>query len=119
MRGSGLPSAMAAGVSFAVLPRLGCFAADQLVEIAALAARRFLLIKQGETRLIEFLEELLPGNLLERIVLGMRCAGKFEADDAGVVLAMGCAHRRRASAARLCPFANLVVIGGDFRVGHA
>src|SRR3954468_10496165 len=119
MRSFELPSAMAAGVSFAVLPRLGCFAADQLVEIALLAARGLLLVQQGEAGLIEFLEKFLPGNLLERLVLGVRRAGKFDADDAGIILAVGCAHRCRASAARLCPFANLVVIGGDFRFGHA
>ena len=56
---------MTAGVGFAVLPRLGCFAADQLVEIAALAAGRFLLIKQGKTRLVEFLEKFLPSMWLE------------------------------------------------------
>ena len=107
------------GSALAVFPRLGRLAPDQLVEIALLSARRFLLMQQGEAGLVKFLKELLPGDFFERVILGMRRAGKFDADDAGIVLALGRAHSRRSSAARLCPFANLVVIGGDFCVGHA
>src|SRR5438067_4733181 len=117
--GRSLPAAMAAGVALAVFPRLGRLAPDQLVEIALLSARRFLLMQQGEAGLVKFLKELLPGDFFERVILGMRRAGKFDSDDAWIVLGLGRAHRRRSSAARLCPFANLVVIGGDFCVGHA
>ncbi len=39
---------MTAGVTFALLAGFGGFTADQFVEIAALSARGFLLIEQGQ-----------------------------------------------------------------------
>jgi hypothetical protein len=39
---------MTAGVTFAVLAGFGRFTADKLIEVAALSARGFLLIEQGQ-----------------------------------------------------------------------
>src|SRR5437763_3076493 len=110
---------MAAGVALALFPRLGRLAPDQLVEIALLSARRFLLMQQGEVGLVKFLKELLPGDFFEHVILCMLRAGKFDADDAGMVLALGRAHRRGSSAAPLGPMANLVLIAGDLCFAHA
>src|SRR4051794_34257069 len=110
---------MAAGVVLAVRPRIGRFAADQLVEIAAFAARGLLLVEEGEPRLVKFLEPFFPGNLLERVVLGVRSVREFQTDDAGAALAVRRAHHRRATAPRLGPFADFVVIGRRFCFGHA
>src|SRR3954449_4799400 len=102
---------VSAGVVGAVLARLGGFAADQLVEIAPVAAGRLLLVQQREVRFVEFLEELLPRDFLERGMLRMRRFGKFDADDAGVILIVGPAHGRRSPAALFGPVADLVVVG--------
>ena len=69
-----------AGVAFAVLAGFGRLTADELVKIAALAARGFLLIKQREVRLVKLLEEFVPGDLFEIVVLRIRGIGKFDAD---------------------------------------
>ena len=50
---------MTAGVGFAVLAGFGRLATDELVKIAALAARGFLLIKQRQVRLVKLLEEFV------------------------------------------------------------
>src|SRR4051794_37087700 len=109
---------MAAGVALAVRPRLGGLAADQLVEIAAFAAGGFLLVEEGEPRFVELLEKLVPGDFLEGVVLGVWRVRELQAENAGAALAMRRAHDRRAAAARLGPFADLVVIGCHFRFGH-
>jgi hypothetical protein len=69
-----------AGVASAVLAGFGRLTADELVKIAALAARGFLLIKQREVRLVKLLEEFVPGDLFEIVVLRIRGIGKFDAD---------------------------------------
>jgi hypothetical protein len=69
-----------AGVAFAVPAGFGRLTADELVKIAALAARGFLLIKQREVRFVKLLEEFVPGDLFEIVVLRIRGIGKFDAD---------------------------------------
>ena len=76
------------GVIFAVLPRLGGVATDQLVKEALLAACGFILVEQGKTRLIKFLEELVPGDFFEAVVIRIWCIGKDQPNDTGVLTAM-------------------------------
>src|SRR3954452_9268218 len=113
---------VAGGVGGAVLASLRGLAADQLVEIALLAAGGFLLVQQREIGLVELLEELLPRDFLERVMLRVRRIGELDADAPGpaafaVLLAVppvvSRAHGRRAPAALLGPFADLVVVGRD------
>ena len=92
---------MTAGVAFAVLAGFGRFTADELVEIAALAARCFLLIEQREVRFVKLLEEFLPRDLFEIVVLRIRCIGEFEADYPGTVLRLRRADGGGAPAAGL------------------
>src|SRR5690242_2325563 len=69
---SRLAAAMPAGAIVAVLARLRRFAPDQLIEIALLTAGSLFLVDKREIGFIELLEELLPGDLFERRVLGVR-----------------------------------------------
>ncbi len=100
-------------VTLPVLARLGGIASDQLAEQAFPATRQPFLVKQGETGLVEFAEEFLPRNFLEAALIGMRRVGKNQADDPGVIAAVGRLYGGRLAAARLGPFADLVVIGRD------
>src|SRR5260370_12578508 len=101
---------MTAGVTFAVLAGFGGFTADQFVEIAALASRRFLLIEQRQVRLVELLEKFVPGDLFEIVVLRIRGAGKFDADYPGTVLGLRRMDGGRAPAARLRPFEDVFLV---------
>src|SRR5947208_6503836 len=71
------PRVIAAGVGLAVRARLGGLAPDQLVEVAALAARGFLLIEKRQLGLVEFREELLPGYFLQGFVVGVERIGEI------------------------------------------
>src|SRR5215204_563127 len=104
--------AVTARVVFAVRARLRGLAADQLIEVALFPARGLLLVEEREVGLVEFLEELVPGYLLEIVVVGIGGVGEFKAEN------LGPAYDRRAAAARLGPFADLVVVGGDRCLGH-
>src|SRR5205085_2747543 len=77
----GLPLAVAAGAIVAVFACLGRLAPNQLVEIALLAAGGLFLIDECEIGFVEFLEELLPGDLFERRVLGVWRTGELDADN--------------------------------------
>jgi hypothetical protein len=101
------------GVAFAVLAGFGRLTADELVKIAALAARGFLLIKQREVRLVKLLEEFVPGDLFEIVVLRIRGIGKFDADYPGAVLRLRRSDGGGAPAAGLRPFADFVVVRRD------
>src|SRR5215203_190369 len=46
-----------------------CLTADQLGEAALLAVCRFFLVDKGEAVVLECLEEVLPRNLFERVVV--------------------------------------------------
>src|SRR5688572_21551779 len=92
-----------AGVAVAVLARSRGLAADQLVEIALFAVGGLLLVEERQIGLVEFLEELVPGNLLEIVVIGIGRLRELQAQY------LGAADDCRAAAARLGPFADLVV----------
>src|SRR5215204_724401 len=104
--------AVTARVVFAVRARVRGLAADQLVEVALFPVRSLLLVEEREIGLVEFLEEPVPGYLLEIVVVGIGGIGEFEAEN------LGAADDRWAAAARLGPFADLVVVGGDLCLGH-
>src|SRR5260370_25466533 len=104
---------MTAGVTFAVLAGFGGFTADQFVEIAALASRRFLLIEQRQVCLAELLEKFVPGDLFEIVVLRIRGAGKFDADYPGTVPGLRPMDDGSAPAARLRPFDHAFVVRPD------
>src|SRR5947207_15289055 len=114
-----LTAAMTAGAIVAVFARLRRFAPDQLVEIALLTTRGLFLVDKREIGFVEFLEECLPGDLFECRILGVGRIRELDADNTGIVLAMRLADRCRTPAARLRPFADFVMIGGEFRFGHS
>jgi hypothetical protein len=61
--------------------------------------------------LVEFLEELVPGDLFEALLAAV--ARKIDADDADVLRAPRALDRRWFSAAGFGPGANGLVIRGD------
>src|SRR5690606_13932075 len=95
----------------------GASAAHELVEVAALAVLRLLLIQERELLLVELLEELLPGNLLERLVavVGLRKVG---AQQTRVVAVARADDACRMPVAALGPLLDLVVIRGALRFAH-
>src|SRR6185437_9307271 len=62
---------------------------DQLVEVALLPVRRFVLVKKLEVVLIEFPEELVPGNLVKLLVFSIPRPGKFETQNAWLSAFLG------------------------------
>src|SRR4051812_28804879 len=94
----------------AVLPLLGRVAADDLREQA------LLVVEQRQLALLELLEELVPGDLGQRVVLGLRVVREHDADDADVVALVRPLHRRRLAALALGPLADRVVVGRG--LGH-
>src|SRR3546814_19493247 len=74
---------MPGGVVFALAPLLDRIAADDLAEQA------LLLVEQRQFPLLELLEELVPGNLHQRVVLRLRGVREHEADDAHVAPLVG------------------------------
>src|SRR5690242_12439209 len=90
----------------------------QLVEVALLAVGGLLLEHHLQIILVEFLEEFLPGDLLELAVVAVRSIGELESDDPDVAAALCAFHLGGNCAARFCPPANLVVIPGCSRKRH-
>jgi hypothetical protein len=88
---------------------LGCPAAYQLVEVAALSAGGRLLKQQRQAAFIEFVKPIIPGDLLERSFAAI--AREIEAQNTNVASASGVSYARRTSAALFRPLANLVMIG--------
>jgi hypothetical protein len=111
--GNELRAAVSGRVVVAMLSALCCFSADQLVEEALLTVRGRVLIEQREPGLVEFVKKLIPRDLLETVVVGIRRLGKDQADDARIFAAMRRFDGSRFAAARFRPFSNLVVIGGN------
>src|SRR3546814_3774259 len=74
---------MPGGVVFALAPLLDRIAADDLAEQA------LLLVEQRQFPLLELLEELVPGNLHQRVVLRSRGVREHEEDDAHVAPLVG------------------------------
>src|SRR3954451_8369573 len=98
----------------------GASALDELEERRALAGGLLLLVEEREPGLVELLEELVPGDVLELILAGT--AREVEAQDAGVIAtALGAADRGGRAVAGLGPLLDGVVVGRGLgiAVGHA
>src|SRR4051794_32433730 len=89
---------------------------DQLREPTLLALGRRVLVQEREVVLLERLEPLVPGDLLERVLAAP--AGEVDAEDARVVVAPRRLHARRMPAALLDPAPDLVVICRDVALCH-
>lgn len=85
-------------------------ATDDLVKIAALTARRGFLEEQRKAALVEFVEPLVPGDLLERIFAAV--TGKIYAQNAYVVGASSPLDAGWPGPALFRPTADLVMICG-------
>ena len=90
----------------AVLTFLHGVSADQLIEKA------MLVINQRETALLELIEEFVPADLLQIVVLRAWVVGKFDTDDPDIAARMRAPHNSRFAAVRFRPFADGVVVGG-------
>ncbi len=99
---------MAAGPIVAFNSTLGCFASDDLVEVALAAAGELVLHEQRKITLVKLLEPLVPFNVFERLFAGV--TGEVEADHADVTVAAGTAHTGGRRVSLFGPLANLLVI---------
>jgi hypothetical protein len=91
---------------------------DEFVEVALLSVRRLVLIDELEIAFIELLEEVLPGDLAQIVVLVAGSLRKFEAQDTGLFALVGTGYFGWNSMASFGPFPNLVVIGGRLGECH-
>jgi hypothetical protein len=90
----------------------GCFRGftrHQLVEIALLAARGFVLHQEREITLLELVEPIIPGNFFERVFAGV--AGEIETDHPDIIVPAGAAHAGRACLTFFGPVADFFAIG--------
>src|SRR5690348_7797 len=98
----------AAVTALVVMPALRLAAFDQLEEAAFATIGGFVLVEEGEMLLLELVEELVPLDGFQILVIG-----ESDAQYARFLLALfGAAHAGGPAAALLGPLANLVVIGG-------
>src|SRR5262249_30753925 len=89
-------------------------AVDELVEVAALAAGGALLVDHRQVGVVELVEELVPGDRLERALAAV--AGEVDAEDAGVApCSRGSLRRGRPAATGLGPATDGIVIPGHLR----
>src|SRR5947207_1946979 len=89
-------------------------AVDELAEAALVPRGRFLLVKKLELAFVELLEELVPGNLLERGV----ALAEVKSEQAGIVVVAGSLHAGRTASTLFGPAANGFVIGSRFGRSH-
>src|SRR5690242_7329803 len=86
----------------------GASAGDELREAALAAVLRLLLVEERELVALEPLEELVPRDLLERLLAAP--ARVVDPEDPRVVALPGRLHARGAPAALLDPAPDLVVV---------
>ena len=67
-------------VIFTVLPRLDGVAADQFVKEAVITSAVLSWYSRARSDLVEFLEELIPGNFLEVVIIRIWCVGKDQSN---------------------------------------
>lgn len=91
---------------------------NQLVEGASGPAGGLFLIDEFEAVIVELLEELVPGNLLQVFVVAIPGIREAKSEDARLVTLVGAANLGRLSATRFCPLTNSVVILGRFGECH-
>ena len=85
---------------------------DQLEERAVAAVSLLDLVEQGQLLVLEHVEPLLPGDVLQ--LVGTRASGEVEPEHAGAA-ASGVPDDRRAAVVLAHPALDLVVVGGLFR----
>ena len=91
---------------------------DELIEIALGSAGCFFLVDKFEAILVELVEELVPGDLLQVLVVSIPGLREAEAEDARLAASVGVANLGRHRTARFRPLANCVVILGCFGEWH-
>src|SRR5690606_9233944 len=101
---------VAGSAVLAPLAALGGVPADDLVEHA------LLVVEQREVALVELLEELVPGDLDQALVLRLLRVREHDADDTDVVALVSPVDRRRLAALALGPLADGLVVRGG--LGH-
>src|SRR5690606_18484378 len=79
---------------------------DQLEEPAGLSIGGFLLVEEYQVLFLELVEELVPGDLLQRGVVA-----ESDPQHAGVVTVAGLLHARGPAVAGLHPLHDLVAVG--------
>lgn len=89
-------------------------AANQLIEIALLAAGGCVLHQQGQAALVKLLEPLVPVNVLQRLLTAE--SRKIQANHAHIFSASGSPHASRIRIALFRPLANFVVISQHARL---
>lgn len=87
------------------------FAANKLVEVAALASGRGVLNDECQTALVEFLQPVIPRNRLKRAFTGI--TGKIDTENSEISSAAGTLHTGWLSAALFYPTADLFMISED------
>jgi hypothetical protein len=92
---------------------VGCFPADELVEIAALAVGGFILKEQRQACLVKFLEEFIPRDFDKILISSIRGVWEFDAQDARITSRVGGAYASRTSTTRFRPRQDLVMVRRD------
>ena len=83
---------------------------DELVEVGELASGRFFLVEELKAAGVELLEELVPADFLQSVVIGVGCIGEFETQNAGLTVLLRAGDFRRFAAALFCPFPYEIVV---------
>src|SRR5690348_15599462 len=91
-----------------------CIPVDEFMEPAHRTVGGSVLIQEREMGRLEFFEEILPRNRVQRLILW----AEIQSQQAGVVLFPASFHMRRTAAARFCPLADGLVICGEFGFCH-
>src|SRR5215204_2015125 len=89
---------------------MSCLTADQLGEAALLAVCRFFLVDKGEAVVLECLEEVLPRNLFERVVVATPRV--VDAQNARIAVATCLFDAGRPTTALLYPPADGLMVCG-------
>src|SRR5829696_5857490 len=89
---------------------MSCLTADQLGEAALLAVCRFFLVDKGEAVVLECLEEVLPRNLFERVVVATPRV--VNTQNARIVVATCLLDASRPTTALLYPAADGLMVCG-------
>ena len=88
------------------------FRVDELIEVTPCAARGLFLVDEFESVLVEFVKELVPGDLFQVFIILIARFGKAEAENSGLAVPVSAANFGGHCAARFRPLANGVVILG-------
>ncbi len=95
----------AAGMFFA-------FRMNELIEVAFLPVGCLLLIYELEIALVELLEEVIPGDFFELVILPVDGIRKLKAQDTGLLSFFGARNFSRDRSSRLGPLADFIMILG-------